>query len=102
MPRKTFVFRSEPQGAVFRDLLRFASRHCRSFSLEWIEGGPLKLRRNHLAEQLHGFLIEERLTFTWRDFQHIEFLYRLNDDSVDVLARGLASICGTSRLGRET
>jgi len=41
MPRKAFVFRSEPQGAVFRDLLNFSNQHCRSFSLEWIEGGPV-------------------------------------------------------------
>lgn len=85
MSLKTFVFRSEPLGSVFNNFLKFTTRNCESFSVVWVEGGPLRLSRNHLAKELHPFMVNEQLLSHWREFQTTECLYRCTGNSAEIL-----------------
>ncbi len=85
-PYKTIVIRSEPRDETYRQLLQFACQRCKFFSLNWIEGGPLHIQKDHIADELRSFLVKEESN-RWRQFINSTNYYQLTSQSAEVIAK---------------
>jgi hypothetical protein len=83
---KTIVIRTEPLKDTYRQLLQFSCQHCKLFSLNWIEGGPLHIQKDHIADELKLFLVKEKST-QFGKFSLSHSYYRFTPQSSEIIAR---------------